>query len=82
MPYGYTRMDAHYEVRGGFVNFNFFVVGLTGGGGVEDISIDEVVTVTCSIAGDSVTQVCVLINHVNTSNFGDTFILSTERGHY
>ena len=35
MPYGYTRMDAHYEVRGGCVNFNFFVVELTGGRGRE-----------------------------------------------
>ena len=53
------------------------------GGEVEgDTSSDEVLVVTCLIATDMVTQVCVLINHVNTSNFGDTFILSTERGHY
>ena len=53
------------------------------GGEVEgDTSSDEVLVVTCLIATDWVTQVCVLINHVNTSNFGDTFILSTETGHY
>ena len=75
-------MDAHYEVRGGFVNFIFFVVDGAGGEVEGDTSSDEVVVVTCLIATDWVTQVCVLINHVNTSNFGDTFILSTERGHY
>ena len=45
-------MDAHYEVRAGCVNFNFFVVELDvqGGGGREggrgDIFTDEVVTGT------------------------------------
>ena len=29
-----------------------------------------------------VTHGYILINHINTSNFGDTFILSTEQSHY